>query len=185
MLPSILIIVAVFVGVVAMIVCIAMLIRDKSVLQMEDRLCAITGKGDKKDLTSLSEAAELVTVQRNGNDGLEAALARWFNLTLLFEQAEVAMSLSTFFMICVGVGVGAASLCGVAGLHLALAPIVGIAFGFLPVFWLLFRRKRRLKKFAAQLSDALELISRALRAGHSLAAGFHLVAQEMSAPVSV
>ncbi len=36
--------------------------------------------------------------------------------------------------------------------------------------------KRRLKKFAAQLPDALELIARALRAGHSLAAGFNLVA---------
>ena len=49
--------------------------------------------------------------------------------------------------------------------------------------WLLFRRKRRLKKFAAQLPEALELIARALRAGHSLAAGFSLVANEMSDPI--
>jgi tight adherence protein B len=55
--------------------------------------------------------------------------------------------------------------------------------GFLPVFWLLFKRKRRLKAFAAQLPEALELIARALRAGHSLAAGFSLVAQEMSQPI--
>ena len=40
-----------------------------------------------------------------------------------------------------------------------------------------------LKKFAAQLPEALELIARALRAGHSLAAGFNLVAQEMSDPI--
>jgi tight adherence protein B len=45
------------------------------------------------------------------------------------------------------------------------------------------RRKRRLAKFASQLPQALELIARALRAGHSLAAGFSLVAQEMSEPI--
>ena len=47
----------------------------------------------------------------------------------------------------------------------------------------MFRRKRRLKAFAMQLPDALELIARALRAGHSLAAGFNLVAEEMTAPI--
>ena len=39
-------------------------------------------------------------------------------------------------------------------------------------------------KFAGQLPEALELIARALRAGHSLAAGFNLVAQEMSQPIA-
>ena len=48
--------------------------------------------------------------------------------------------------------------------------------------WLIFRRKRRLSKFAKQLPDAMELIARALRAGHSLASGFNLVADEMTAP---
>ena len=47
-----------------------------------------------------------------------------------------------------------------------------------------FRRKRRLNKFAAQLPDSLELIARALRAGHSLAAGFQLVSTEGSPPVA-
>jgi tight adherence protein B len=40
-----------------------------------------------------------------------------------------------------------------------------------------------LKKFAAQLPDALELLARALRAGHSLGAGMSLVAEEMPAPI--
>jgi tight adherence protein B len=53
----------------------------------------------------------------------------------------------------------------------------------LPIAWLMFRRKRRLAKFAAQLPEALELTARALRAGHSLAAGFRLVASEMSEPI--
>src|SRR5439155_18616843 len=43
---------------------------------------------------------------------------------------------------------------------------------------------RRLNKFSAQLPDALELVGRALRAGHSLAAGMHVVAEEMPQPIS-
>jgi tight adherence protein B len=54
----------------------------------------------------------------------------------------------------------------------------------LPFAWLMLRRRSRLRKFAAQLPDALELISRALRAGHSLGSGFSLVAEEMRPPIS-
>jgi tight adherence protein B len=46
------------------------------------------------------------------------------------------------------------------------------------------RRRNRLRKFAKQLPDALELISRALRAGHSLGSGFNLCAEEMRPPIS-
>jgi tight adherence protein B len=50
--------------------------------------------------------------------------------------------------------------------------------------WLWNKRRKRLKKFDSQLPDALELMARALRAGHSLAAGMHVVAEEMPAPVA-
>jgi tight adherence protein B len=68
-------------------------------------------------------------------------------------------------------------------MNVVFAPLVGLFLAFLPIIWLLMRRKRRLRKFAAQLPQALELISRALRAGHSLASGLSLVAQEMSEPI--
>lgn len=45
-------------------------------------------------------------------------------------------------------------------------------------------RKRRLAKFGAQLCEALELVARALRAGHSLASGMNAVKDEMPEPIS-
>ena len=53
-----------------------------------------------------------------------------------------------------------------------------------PWVWLWWKRRSRLNKFASQLPDAMELVARALRAGHSLAAGMHVVAEEMPPPVS-
>ena len=183
MLPSILIIGAVFCGVVLLVVYIAMLMRDQSVNQMEDRLNVITGKG-KNDPANLSETAQILAAEYGGKSALDKMLSNRLNLTLLFEQAEVTMSVATYLGICLGLGFGSTFMCGYAGLNLALAPIVGICFGVLPLFWLSFRRKRRFKKFAAQLPEALELVARALRAGHSLGAGFHLVAKESSDPIA-
>ena len=71
-----------------------------------------------------------------------------------------------------------------ARMPIYLAPFNGIVLFSLPWVWLWYKRRMRLNKFAAQLSDALELVARALRAGHSLAAGMHVVAEEMPAPIA-
>ncbi|HMP05638.1 MAG TPA: type II secretion system F family protein [Lacipirellulaceae bacterium] len=181
---SLIVLGAVFFGVTLLVVAIATLLRDKEVSQMEDRLNSLTGKGDRSDGSSLAELSQLVAAQRGDAKGLlEQLLLRWFNLSRLFEQADVSMSVTRFVAICAGVGVGSTFACLAAGINYALAPLAGVCFGTLPVAWLVFKRKRRLKKFAAQLPEALELVARALRAGHSLAAGFRLVASEMSQPI--
>lgn len=173
---------AVFLGVSLLVIAVAMLLRDKSITQIEDRLATFAGKD--KDLTGLSEVAQLLAAQRSENQTfLEQLLTKWFNLTRLFEQADVQMTTTKFVAICLGAGIASTVVTGFAGAPIALAPVVGVLFGTLPIMWLLFKRKRRLRKFAAQLPEALELVARALRAGHSLAAGFRLVASEMSDPI--
>jgi tight adherence protein B len=71
----------------------------------------------------------------------------------------------------------------VAGFPAPFTPLGALAMATLPLLWLMFRRSRRMKAFAVQLPDALELTARALRAGHSLASGFNLVREEMAAPI--
>lgn len=52
-----------------------------------------------------------------------------------------------------------------------------------PYVFLVIKRGKRLEKFSTQMPDAMDLISRALRAGHSLTAAMDLVAQEIPAPL--
>src|SRR5260370_21376693 len=59
--------------------------------------------------------------------------------------------------------------------------LIGFMFPF-AVLWN--KRRVRLNKFAAQLPDAMELVARALRAGHALGAGMHVVAEEMPSPIA-
>ena len=124
MLPSVLILGAVFFGVVALVFGVAMLLKDQSLNQMEDRLNAITGKG-KNDPASLAEVTQLFASQVEGKNAFERAMAQWFNLTLLFEQAEVSMSIASFLGTCLGLGMLATIVCTYLGLSLVIAPMVG------------------------------------------------------------
>jgi tight adherence protein B len=175
--------IAVFLGVAALVGALAFISSGDREAEVEERLSALTvSKSRGKDA---AEYKELLTTMRGDAAGtLEKFVSRYLNLRLLFEQANVSLSVPKFVAICgVLAGVGLV-LPSVAGFSVMLGPVMAATLGFLPIVWLLFKRKRRLKAFAAQLPEALELIARALRAGHSLAAGFSLVAQEMSQPIS-
>ncbi|RMF70892.1 MAG: hypothetical protein D6744_18770 [Planctomycetota bacterium] len=67
-------------------------------------------------------------------------------------------------------------------LPLVIAGAAVAAIYVLPIFWLVRRRQKRLKKLMNQLPDVFELLSQALRAGHSLASGMQLVATELPDP---
>jgi tight adherence protein B len=70
-------------------------------------------------------------------------------------------------------------------LPLFLVPLGAIMLGISPFYWLVRRKKKRIRKFLDSMPEAVELISRALRAGHGLASGMHLVAEEMKGPIAV
>ncbi|MCC9658056.1 type II secretion system F family protein [Rhodopirellula halodulae] len=102
----------------------------------------------------------------------------------ILEQADVDISVSKFAMICGACFAVGVVLCVVTPVPILLGPIVGAAFVGGPVFYVMFKRKRRLKRFGEQIPEALELLGRSLRAGHSLNAGFGLVGEEMEAPLA-
>jgi len=59
----------------------------------------------------------------------------------------------------------------------------GVFLGVLPFLQLKRAANIRMAKFEAQFPDALELLTRALRAGHSLNFGFQMVADELPDPL--
>jgi tight adherence protein B len=176
---------AVFFGVAALVGAIAFFMGGAKEAEVEERLNALTSNKKARGKAEAAQYKELLSSMRNeGAGGIEKLISRYLNLRLLFEQANVALAVPNFLLICAGLGGVGLVLPSVAGFSVMLGPIMAAFLAFLPVVWLLFKRKRRLKAFAAQLPEALELIARALRAGHSLAAGFNLVAQEMSDPIA-
>lgn len=62
--------------------------------------------------------------------------------------------------------------------------LVVLALALLPVLRLTWLRKKRLHKIEAQLPDAMDLISRALRAGHAFPSALAMVGAEAQEPIA-
>ncbi len=60
----------------------------------------------------------------------------------------------------------------------AIALVPALALAALPFLLLRLRGARRLKEFNRHLPEAIDLMSRALRAGHSLTAAIEIVGEE-------
>jgi len=179
-----LIAVAVFLGVSAIVGGAFMLLSGGSSSKVEDRLDTLTGLGvmNPKDAKQKSVLAQPL----DSSPGLMETLVQKvsnINVNLLFEQADVSLTLGRLLLIS-GVLAGAGTALGVIlHVHPAGIPVGALTMASLPLLWLLFRRRRRLKAFAVQLPDALDMLGRALRSGQSLASGFSLVAVETAAPL--
>ena len=152
----------------------------------EDRLSAMAarrrggGKGEE-DQPSLLLAGGVEDTASFVNKLLESVPA----IGDYLDQADIDMSPAKFASIC-GACFGVGLVGGlVSPIPIILAVVLGFLLSGLPIGWLFLKRKRRLAKFGNQMPEALELLGRSLRAGHSLQAGFGLVASEMHEPLSV
>jgi tight adherence protein B len=181
---SLIIMIAAFIGVAALVGSVALMLRGDTDSDVEQRLDVLTGSSSTKGSGKAPKNLVLASPLDSGTSMVEALLARLGNIRRLFEQADTTLSPTKFVVISAALGFGASSAFAMAGIHAALIPVMAVFAALLPLAWLLLRRRKRLRMFGAQLPDALELMSRALRAGHSLAAGFNLVAGEMADPIS-
>ena len=106
-----------------------------------------------------------------------SAIGRWI------EQSGMRVSLSGVFLMAVGLGVVMAMVATMVT-RTPMAMPLGFALGFaLPFLLLRMKRTRRLRKFEEEFPEALDLIARALKAGHAFATGLKMVADEMEEPV--
>ena len=176
----------IFAAVTVMVGAIAFAFSDAGNTKAEDRLDVLAGL---KTPELAARGLLKDDVVQEGVQGLSGALARvaarMGNIRNLFIQADSPISVNVF----AGISAGFALL-GTAGAivgrsPLPLYPPIAVICGSLPLLWLVFRRRSRFKKFGKQLPDALELVGRALRSGHSLASGLHVVVQEMPAPIAL
>jgi tight adherence protein B len=174
------------VGVVVIVVVGAfglILVRAPSVA--EQRLDDLSGSRHEQatvETTALLRASK--TPDRPG-ETWGRLVPRYGDLQRFYEQADPGISLSVFLGIALCLALAGAGLGYFMKLPLVVQPLGSLFLGCMPFFWLAMRKRRRRKAFIAQMPDALELIGRALRAGHGLASGLGMVAEEMPPPISI
>ncbi len=148
--------------------------------RMEKRLRDVGPGAEEPDATVVrqEQAGALPAMERLiGKTGAGPRLAA------LIQQSGVRMSVSTFVV----ASLGLAALAGMVVarfVHVPVAmPVAAAAGASLPYLFLLQRRSARIKRFEEQFPEALDLLSRALRAGHAFQTALGMVADELPEPV--
>lgn len=105
------------------------------------------------------------------------------HLQLMIEQCDLKWTVGrVIFSTLLLIGVGAA----LGNWWIMPGPVgwlPGLALGLFPYLYLVQKRVRRLRRFTEQLPEAIDLMSRGLRAGQALPATIETIAQETDDPL--
>jgi len=139
--------------------------------------------------TAPLEAAQLEIVRKESlseipwlNEAL-LTMRRFQPLRVLHQQADCRLPLGVFVLATPLLAMSAVLL--VRSMHqpMMLALLLAAVLGALPTGYLYRLKNQRMAMFERQLPEALELVSRALRAGHALSVGLKIVGDEAADPV--
>jgi tight adherence protein B len=98
-------------------------------------------------------------------------------------QAFPHLSLGKFFVVAAVASAFVSTMTGLLG-GTPMALMGAAAGAYVPFFVIFSKRARRQRKLTQQLPDALDFLSRALRAGQSFSTGLQMMAEELPPPLS-
>ena len=140
----------------------------------------------KKRLSDLASRVGSVNIE-NGESILRhrgnSHIWKTLELQLLLYRAGSLMSVPRFLTQSAGLAaIGFFSTFALTQDSVLSAP--ALVMGVLPLLWARSKAKKRLRAFDDQLSNGLELVTRSMRSGHSLIAGFQMVSEELDDPIA-
>jgi tight adherence protein B len=111
---------------------------------------------------------------------------RWTDkLGRMIEQSGTESTLGVFVLLSIVLASGGFVIGIWATSNALLSLIIAFFLGVFPFLYVYLKKKRRMEKFQRQLPDALDLIARALKAGHAFTGGLKMVGDEIDEPVGL
>ena len=105
-------------------------------------------------------------------------------LKSMLDQADLQITVTRLLMFSAMAGLLAALAASVITVTLVIIVGAGLAASSIPFLHVLWARRKRLNSFLEHLPDTLELMSRALQAGHAFPEALHMVSTEMPEPIA-
>lgn len=142
-------------------------------------MSAGTHEGEELSIVKKRLLAESSSLER-----LLLEIPRIHQLDRLLLQSGLALNVAGFLgLTLVGIVAGLI-LSTVIGLPLFAVIGAGVLAGALPLLYMLNAKRKRMITFEQQLPDALDLMGRAMRAGHAFSGALKMVGDEMPEPVA-
>ena len=114
---------------------------------------------------------------------LQRSRSRSERLQTLIDQAGLKITVGTLVAGSATVGALVFYLCVRFGLWTSLALGAAVLTSLIPVNIVKYKRTLRMRKFEEQFPEALDLLGRAMRAGHAFTTGIEMVGSEMPDPI--
>jgi tight adherence protein B len=99
-------------------------------------------------------------------------------------QAGVAMKPAKLILFSAVLGLGSYLVSGLFYRLIYISLPIGFAAAFIPLAVVALKRKRRLRKFEETFPEALDLLGRAVRAGHAFTTGLEMITSECAEPLA-
>ena len=174
-----------FIAVVLMLEALFMIwnsYRGPEAKKIEQRLRALSASSDTSARAAILKnrmLSEVAVVER-----LLLAIPRIHRLDRFLLQSGLNWTVAKLLLlsiVCVAVAIIAVSFVNILPL---LEAGVMAAAAFIPFLYVQWKRSRRLRRIEQQLPDTLDLMGRALRAGHALPSGLQMAGDEMAEPIA-
>jgi tight adherence protein B len=146
------------------------------------RLQAISAGGSSGEGATL--AKQRLLAQTPGLQNLLLSMPRVHLLDRLLLQSGLNLSVAAFLGISAAFVLLGALMAMFLGLPIFLLIIVAIAAGMLPLAFIFNAKNKRMRVIENQLPDALDLMGRAMRAGHAFPSALRMVGNEMPEPIA-
>ena len=155
--------------------------RNPNRKKIRKRLGKFTARGDG------AEPADILRKRRLSDvPFLNEILSRMpgiGSLDKLLQQANVPYPIGVFILIAVVLALAGYLGASQITKNYAVSVISAVALSAAPFFYLRFKKKKRMEKFQSQLPEGLDLIGRALKAGHAFTSGMKIAADEFNDPL--
>lgn len=155
--------------------------RGPEAMRMERRLRAASAGGHAAQ--NLSILKQRALSHSEGLQRLLLAVPRIHTLDRLIVQSGLAMNVGDLLILTLILA--ATGLLGPLwfGHRLLFGLGLAAALSALPLLYILHARKKRMEKLENQLPDAIDLMGRAMRAGHAFPTALNMVGDEMAEPI--
>lgn len=154
-------------------------LTDPEKKKLKERL---SGEGKSE----MSDAQRKITLQAEMS-ALSGKLTQYSffeTMNRMLIQAYPEMTLSRFLMTAAGIGAGVFLITLLVTQSFIVSGIAGAVGLYGPCVWLSGKRSKRQRLLADQLPEALDFLSRVLKAGHSFSTGIQMMADELPQPLS-
>lgn len=155
--------------------------RGPEAKRMEKRLRAMSAGAEIKDSSLLKQR---MLSQTPTMDRLLLQIPRIHQLDRLLMQSGLRLTVAGFLGLTLLLTMVGFLLALLLGMPALIVIVIGAAAGMLPLLYVTRAKYKRLLLIEQQLPDSLDLMARAMLAGHAFTSGLKMVGEETSDPVA-